>query len=167
MKTLVVLLAVALFAVVGCNAQNQSDKKSGMQVQNDQKNSPKESWTVKKEVDENGNVIGYDSTYTWSYSTINGDSLTVNVDSLMNTFQSYFNETMPSVWGHSLMDPMLGDSLLGRDLFSDNYFHERWKDDFFDMDKMFEHMDSLRNSFFDENFPEMKKAPDPKGPGIQ
>ncbi len=166
MKTLVVMLAVALFAV-GCDAQNQSGEKSEMQVQKDQKNSPKESWTVKKEVDENGNVIGYDSTYTWSYSTMNGDSLMVNVDSLMNSFQSYFDESMPSVWNHSLMDPMLRDSLLGRDLFSDNYFHRRWKDDFFDMDKMFQHMDSLRNEFFNEHFPEMNKAPDLRGQGIQ
>ena len=165
MKTLVVAMVVALLAL-GCNAQDQHGKSNEKSVQKkDQKNSPNESWTVKKEMDENGNVIGYDSTYTWSYSTMNGDSVTVNVDSLMQSIHSYFDNDMPQVWDHSLMDPMLRDSLLGRDLFSDNYFQERWKDDYFDMDKMFQRMDSLRNRFFEQKFPDMKKIPAPPQKG--
>lgn len=165
MKTLVVAMAVALFTL-GCSAQEGHEKGSEKSVlKKDQKNSPKESWTVKKEMDENGNVIGYDSTYTWSYSTMNGDSVNVNIDSLMHSIHSYFDQTMPSVWNHSLMDPMLGDSLLQHDFFSDNYFHERWKNDFFDIDKMFQRMDSFRNQFFEQKFPDIKKVPEPHGKG--
>ncbi len=152
MKTFVVALAVALFTS-GCNAQDHSEKGSDKK---DLKNMPKESWTVKKELDENGNLIGYDSTYTWSYSTQNGDTLSLNVDSVMRSIKSYFSKTMPPVWDQSLMNPMLNDSLLRRDLFSDDYFYKRWKDDFFDMDKMFDRMDSVRNQFFKQNFPDMK-----------
>lgn len=167
MKTLFVTLVVALFTF-GCNAQNQTEKgtvkkekKNNQEVQN----TPKESWTVKKELDDHGNVIGIDSTYTWSYSTVNGDSLNVNVDSLMQSIQSYFGKSMPQVWDKSLMDPMMRDSLLPRELFSDNYFEQRWKDDYFDMDKMFQEMDSLRNQFFEQHFPDMKNIPAPPQAG--
>lgn len=161
MKTFVVTLAVALFTL-GCSAQDHSEKgPDKTELKKDQKNMPKENWTVKKELDENGNVIAYDSTYTWSYSTENGDSFSVNVDSVMQSIKSYFSKNMPSVWDKSLMDPMLNDSLLQRDLFSDDYFHERWKDDFFDMDKMFDRMDSIRNQFFKQEFPDMEQLNTP------
>lgn len=157
MKTLVVTLAVALFTF-GCNAQNQ-DKNDTQQsdVKKEQKKTPNESWTVKKELDENGNVIGYDSTYTWSYSNFDGDSVYVDVDSMMRSIDSYFGENMSSVWDKSFMEPMFRDSLLARDLFSDNYFEDRWKDDFFDMEDMFRQMDSIRNRFFNQNFPKMNQ----------
>jgi hypothetical protein len=159
MKTLFVTLAVALFTF-GCNGQSPTNKGTDKKEANkEEKNVPKESWTVKKEMDENGNVIGYDSTYTWSYSTANGDSMTINVDSMLQSMHSYFGNTMPSLWDRNFMDPMMRDSLLPHDLFSDNYFEQRWKDQYFDMDKMFQEMDSLRNLFFEEQFPDMKLSP--------
>jgi len=159
MKTLFVTLAVALFAY-GCNAQSQSGKETDKsEVKKDGQNEPKESWTVKKEMDENGNVIGYDSTYTWSYSTANGDSLTLNADSVFQSIQSFFGNDMSQVWDKSLMDPMMRDSLLPRELFSNNYFEKRWKDDYFDMDKMFQEMDSLRNRFFEQHLGDIKNLP--------
>jgi len=155
MKTLVVAMVVALFTL-GCHAQDQSGKGLEKLSENkDSKNKPEEHWKVNKEVDENGNVISYDSTYTWSYTE--EDSVNVDMDSMMQSFKSFFNDKMPSVWGESLMDPMLGDSLLNRDFFADNYFHDRFEKDFFDVDKMFQRMDSLRESFFKQTLPEMEQ----------
>ncbi len=159
MKTLFVALTVALFTS-GCHAQNENKKDTEQSgVKKEQQNIPNENWTVDKKYDENGNLIGYDSTYTWSYNTATGDSLNVNVDSLMQSIDSYFGENMPSVWDRSFMGPMFNDSLLARDLFSEKYFEDRWKDDFFDMEEMFQHMDSIRNRFMKENFPEMGQNP--------
>ena len=130
MKRLFALSVIALFAF-GCSAQNKEQQKEKIE------NKPQKSWTVNKEFDENGNVIRYDSTYTWSYSNVEGDLVNVNVDSLMNSFKSYFNDQMPSIIGQDFMKPMMGDSLLREDFFSNNFFHDRFKDDFFDVDKMF------------------------------
>ena len=150
MKLLFAITVVALFTF-GCNAQSvDKDKKSTQ-------NKPKESWKVDKEVDENGNVIRYDSTYTWSYSNVDGDTVNVNVDSMMQSFQNYFNDRMPSVFGQNLMEPMMNDSLLSRDFFAEDYFHDRFKDAFFDMDKMFQQMDSIRSQFFKDDFPQMDR----------
>ncbi|MCE4566844.1 hypothetical protein INQ51_21155 [Maribellus sp. CM-23] len=161
MKTLVVSMVVALFTL-GCQAQDQSGKGiENLAGKKDTKNKPEEHWTVNKEVDENGNVIAYDSTYTWSYTNSEGDSVQVDADSLMQSFKSFFNEKMPSVWGEGLMNPMFSDSLLCRDFFSDNYFHDRFGKDFFDVDKMFQQMDSLRESFFKQALPQLEEKLQP------
>jgi len=150
MKKLLALYTLVLF-MFACNAQNAESKKA------DKKNMPNESWTVNKEMDENGNIIRYDSTYTWSYSNIEGDSVSVNVDSLMQSFRQYFDDRMPSLFGDNFMKPLLNDSLLPHDFFSDDFFQHRFEDDFFDVEKMFQRMDSIRNQFFKDRFPEMER----------
>ena len=45
--------------------------------------SPNESWNVNKRYDKDGNIIQYDSSYSYSYSS-NGEYL--NIDSLISTF---------------------------------------------------------------------------------
>jgi hypothetical protein len=156
MKKLVAIMVVALFTF-GCNAQSVDNSEKSTE------NKPVEHWKVDKQVDENGNVVRYDSTYTWSYSNMTGDSVNVNVDSLMQSFESYFNDRMPDVFGQSFMEPMMNDSLLRRDFFADNYFHDRFKDEFFDVDKMIQQMDSMRSQFFKNDLPLLeKKIPAPK-----
>lgn len=150
MKRIFALAVFTLF-VLACSAQLSQPKTD------DQPVSPNESWTVHKEMDENGNIIRYDSTYTWSYSNINGDSLTVDADSLMQSFQRYFDDRMPSLFGDNFMKPLLNDSLLPNDFFSDDFFQHRFEDDFFDVERMFERMDSIRNQFFKDRFPEMEQ----------
>ena len=46
-------------------------------------NSPNESWNVNKKYDKNGNIIQYDSSYSYSYSST-GEYL--NIDSLITNF---------------------------------------------------------------------------------
>lgn len=150
MKKIFAIMVVALFTF-GCNAQSVDKSEKSTE------NKPVESWKVDKQVDENGNVIRYDSTYTWSYSNMAGDSVNVNVDSLMQSFETYFNNRMPAVFGQNFMNPMMDDSLLRRDFFADNYFHDRFKDEFFDVDKMMQQMDSLRGQFFKNDLPHLEK----------
>ncbi|MCB4234259.1 hypothetical protein LDL59_01710 [Kaistella anthropi] len=48
-------------------------------------NQPIEDIKVNKEYDENGNLIRYDSTYTYYYSNIEGDEIAA--DSIFNNFR--------------------------------------------------------------------------------
>ena len=155
MKRFFALSVIVLFAF-GCNAQKTEQQKEKTE------NKPNESWTVNKEVDENGNVIRYDSTYTWSYSNVEGDSVNVNVDSLMNSFKNYFGAQMPSVFGQDFMNPMMNDSMLHRDFFAEDFFQNQFKYEFFDADKMFQRMDSIRGQFFKERLPELEQKIPPK-----
>ena len=69
-KTAFTLLFLILF--LGCNSQ----EKENQETQTDKKEKaiikPKEKWDVKKEYDEFGNLIKYDSIYSYSYSNIEG-----------------------------------------------------------------------------------------------
>jgi hypothetical protein len=160
MKRLVMMMFITLLAT-GCNGQQESGSVE-KNVQKDNKkelNQPQVSWDVKKETDENGNVIRYDSTYTWSYTNIDGDTMVVGADSLMRSFHSYFNENFPPIWNRSFAQPLWNDSLFYRDFYRDDYFHNRWQQDYFEMDKMFRRMDSLRNQFLYDNYPGLLMPP--------
>ena len=121
MKVAAIAIIIAL-CITACNAQ-ETAKKSGEQakIKEEVKNMPKESWTVKKEVDDEGNIIGYDSTYSWSYTNTNGDSVSVDVDSVMRSFDRYFQQHFPSVFGRSLINPNWDDSLFNNDFFQDDF----------------------------------------------
>jgi hypothetical protein len=58
----------------------------------DTANKPKISYKVNKQVDKNGNIIKYDSTYSYIYKGIGGKGFSaINSDSLISNFNSYFN----------------------------------------------------------------------------
>ena len=124
---------------------------------------PKISWNVNKEVDEQGNIIRYDSTYSWSYSNGSGNTQNINTDSLLQSFNSFFNNHYSPLWNESFINPFEKDSMWNRDFFKDDYFHSRWESNFFDMESMFLRMDSLRNLFFQEMIPENRKSEHDKG----
>lgn len=161
MKAKILMLSCALLTA-GCNAQenNQSGKTNNTPATG--KNQPKISWKVDKQTDDNGNIIRYDSTYTWSYSNAEGENVSVDVDSVMKSFHSFFNQQYPSVWQHNFGGPVWNDSLLYRDFFQPDYFAKRWRNDFFEMDNMFRQMDSLRNKFFHDSFPGLSPLPETK-----
>ena len=45
--------------------------------------------------------------------------------------------------------------MLHRDFFNSDFFEDRWQRDFFNMQNTFQRMDSLRNQFLRESFPEL------------
>lgn len=116
-------------------------------------NQPHVNIKVNKKYDDNGNLIAEDSSYVWTYSNIQGDSLTIPVDSLWNRFQPFFNEQLPSLFRQHFNDRMKNDSTLFPGFFNDDYFFKQWENNSFDMNKMFHRMDSLKNEFFKQNYP--------------
>ena len=153
MKTKVIAVVAALCAY-GCNAHEIHQQTSEITPTiTDTIPKPQESWHVNKQFDKNGNVIGYDSTYTWSYTNMKGDSVTVNADSAMHAFDHSFSQHFPSIMGDQFIEPMWNDSLLYHDFPMEHYFRNRLDDHFFDMDKMIEQMDSMRSRFFQETSP--------------
>ena len=144
MKTIAVFILL-VFSVGLSGAQNSN-------------NAPKISWDVNKEVDENGNIIRYDSTYSWSYTNTNNDSISIKLDNVMRSFNRYFDQQFPSMWHNSFMMPFRNDSLLQNDFLRDDYFHNRWEHDFFNLEELFLQMDSIRNQFFKETYPGLKES---------
>ena len=98
--------------------------------------SPNESWNVNKSYDKDGNIIQYDSSYSFSYSS-SGENL--NIDSLISTFgiNNFFSS------------PFELDSTF-------NFFNQRSRmiEDVF---KEFIQIDSFFNDFLEDNFSQPKQ----------
>jgi hypothetical protein len=152
MKKMVFIVLISLF--IGCNSQ----EKNKQETQEPEKKElatiePKEKWDVKKEYDEFGNLIKYDSIYSYSYSNIEGDSIKVNLDSIMNSFRGYFKENSPFNWNERFSYFPQNDSLFMNDFFQDDYFFNQWNRQPLDISRMMRQMDSTRNSFLKKFYP--------------
>lgn len=154
MKTFLSVCLLLLVAA-GCDAQTGKSKKT-LQV-GDTTSQPKASWKVNKKYDDKGNLIAYDSTYTWTYSGKGGQDIPIEVDSVMNAFRKRFNSTFPSMFNNSFGSPVWNDSLFFNDFLRQDYFMRKYNDHYFDMKGMMRSMDSVRNSFLQENYPGLKK----------
>jgi hypothetical protein len=142
----IVLITIVISSFFACNAQ---DKKEDSTL----KNEPKEKWSVNKKVDENGNITHYDSTYSWTYSTQDGNLSTVNLDSIMNSFDDFFKHKSPFNWNQDFSFFPSNDSLLMENFFKQDYFFDQWKQKNFNIERMIQQMDSTRNEFLKRTYP--------------
>ena len=152
MKKLIILFAIPLL-VISCNGQVK-EKPDERVVKNENETiQPKANFKVNKEYDENGNLIRYDSAYVWSYSNLMGDSIEVDVDSVMSYFYPFMNSHQR--FGFPLIneDMFYNDSLFYNDFLNHDYFMNRWENTMDRMNKMMLEMDSLKSMFFYEHYP--------------
>jgi hypothetical protein len=159
MKNLL-FLALLLTATAGCTAQPKQNEKTDAPIAKTEQNKPEVNWKVNKKYDDKGNLIGYDSTYTWSYSS-RGKVRQVEADSVLTAFRKQFNTEMPSFFNRNFADPVWGDSLLYKDFAEPDYFMKKWENHYFDMRGMMQEMDSLRNSFLKKNYPGLRTETNP------
>jgi len=155
MKKLMTVLSVLAF--LGCNRQEQKKEiqqdKSYEIAQDHTAVKPKGQWKVHREYDEYGNLIKYDSVYSYSYSNIKGDSLDVNLDSIMDTFKGYFGENTRFKWKDDFFYFPKTDSLFMYDFFNNDYFFRNWQSEHAELEKMIKKMDSTRNAFLKKFYP--------------
>ena len=106
--------------------------------------SPNESWNVNKRYDKDGNIIQYDSSYSYSYSS-NGKYL--NIDSLISTFG------MNNFFSNPFIDSTF------------NFFNQRSRmiEDIF---KEFIQIDSFFNDLLENNFSKPKPKKEKTGTHI-
>ncbi|OZV69809.1 hypothetical protein [Winogradskyella aurantia] len=158
MKKIMILL-VAL-AMTSCNNEKKESEQPESVKQDTTIVKPIESWDVQKEVDEFGNLIKYDSTYTWSYSNTKGDSIQVNLDSIMDSFKGYFGKNTPLNWNEDFSYFPEVDTLLKDNFFKKDYFFDQWKQNPMSIEKMLQQMDSTRNLFLKRFHPGLLESRD-------
>jgi len=149
MKRIWMLFIAFTFVLSSCNGQekqNKNDKLSSVQ------NAPKEEIQVNKEYDKDGNLIRYDSTYTYFYSNIEND--TIAEDSIFNNFRNMFESKYPFSNKPYFNDLFFEDSLMNYDFYKEDFFFERFKQNMEQNEKLFQEMDSIKNKYFLEQFPE-------------
>ena len=158
MKKFIILLLVLV--ITGCNSQEKKNKQEENKNKDTTIVKPKEKWDVHKEYDEFGNLIRYDSIYSWSYSNVKGDSLQVNLDSIMDSFKKHFLINSPSKWRDDFSYFPKNDSLFMNDFFKDDYFLRNWQSQHSLLEEMIKRMDSSRNAFLKHFYPGLIESKD-------
>jgi hypothetical protein len=114
----------------------------------DTTNKPKTDIRVNKKYDDKGNLIEFDSTYSYFYSNphLKGNIL---ADSLINDLKlplkNNFDENMNSIF--------FNDSLFKYDFFNNDYFSKRFEMNRKQIENMFHQMDSVKSEMFRKNYP--------------
>jgi len=133
----------------GCTATGAPKK--GPENKNDTiKVQPDVNIKVNKEYDENGNLIRYDSTYTYIYSNMDGNIQLQ--DSVFNDFMQHFNEHFGIKDDPFFNDLFFPDSLLQFDFYKKDFFHDRFNENRDWIEKMLREMDSIKNEFYKNRF---------------
>jgi len=143
------LIAIAAFLVLSsCNGQTVK-KEINDQAKADK---PKTDVQVKKVYDDHGNLIKYDSTYTYVYT--NPETKGSVRDSVMAEFSKHFGKN-GFTGNESFFNNMFSnDSLImNNDAFAKEFFNKDFMPNDFglssqNMEKFFQQMDSVRNEFF-------------------
>ena len=145
MKKCVLLLAVALLSI-NCSGQKSEYKK----VEITEIEKPKGSWKVDKEFDENGNLIKYDSIYSWSSSNNMEGLWAMDRDSLMRSFKSKFSKNYSRLEHQGFENMFSEDYLFSKYFFNDDFFGSDFGTDFMDIDQITQDLLSRQKQFLEK-----------------
>ncbi|NQU66468.1 MAG: hypothetical protein HQ510_00860 [Candidatus Marinimicrobia bacterium] len=161
MKKIMYLIIVTLLTI-SCSVRENKSSTITSQVQQQTEDQagikPDVKWEVHTEIDENGNIVRYDSTYTWSNSYAKDDSTSTNMDSLKESFTKAFNKQFTTQWNRKFHSAFPNDSLKHFGQFPNDEFMKMWNEHFEQMGDMFLNMDSLKNRMFKQVFPDSSNS---------
>lgn len=148
----VAILSLAAILNLSCNAQENKKEENLQQNRNGTAQTaerPEGTWKVDKEFDENGNLIRYDSIYSYS-STDNLDDLAKrNPDSLMQSFRFRFYRNFSGIDDQRFGNLFADDSLFTDRFFDDNFFDSEFGADFMDIDRLRKRMETMQREFLE------------------
>lgn len=148
----IAILSLAAILNISCSAQEKNKetlKKEGdnlVQITEPQKGT----WKVDKEFDENGNLIRYDSIYSWSSTDKLGEFSQKNPDSLLKSFQSKFYRNFSGIDNRQFEDLFADDSLFAKRFFDDDFFDSEFGEDFMDIDRIRKRMENMQQRFLEK-----------------
>lgn len=160
MKKCVLLFIVGLLSVSCKGQENETKKDEKEENQTNVVEAPKGTWKVDKEFDESGNLIRYDSIYTWS-SNDKFDKLSLtDKDSVMQSFKSQFFSNYSMFENQGFEDVFSQDSLFSKHFFNDDFFESPFGKDFMDIDKIRQQMNEKQKKFLKKYQSEFIKPED-------
>jgi hypothetical protein len=138
-------------------AQDMAGHKSKKEIAvADSLNKPKVSIKVNRHYDGKGNLVGFDSTYSSYYSNMQGD--TSRMDSLMKSFDTYFNRKHSLLLDKQFNNLFFNDTIRYPDFFHKDFFMHRYELNDLYMRDMMRDMDSVKNRFFSERSRQRKNS---------
>jgi hypothetical protein len=111
---------------------------------------PNGQWTVNKEFDKDGNLIKYDSIYSWSSNSRYDNLSSIDKDSLLQSFQSRFFKDYSQFKNQGFSDLFTQDSLFSKHFFNDDFFDSSFGKDFMDIDEIRKEMLERQKRFLEK-----------------
>ncbi len=151
-----------IFMFTFCNGQdkkikdNLADKSANNElILDDTLNKPKVNIKVNKQYDKNGNLIRFDSTYSYVYKS-NTDNFSLSNDSTFNKLKSYFNIPAPGMFEHN-NGMFMNDSLFTNNFFNEDYFRKQFELDQTLFADFYKQMDVLKKNYLRDSYPDKKE----------
>jgi len=155
------ILVFTVFLAILISSCKRQENKSLAELKYSEKVSdttmPKGSWKINKELDENGNIIRYDSIYTWSSTGKIDDLNRINIDSFTQSYRSLLNKRFSLIEEDEFSDFFLNDSLFFGDFNNPNFFNEDFDQTFMNLDEMKKRMEKVRREMLKDFFPKEHK----------
>jgi hypothetical protein len=153
MKTFLLFLTI-IFLIFSCKDQNKSP--NTIHTSQSKGQNPKEDVQVNKTFDKKGNLVKFDSTYTYSYTSNGLDSSRVMLDTVLQHFKSFYDSDFSERWNKEFEKVFLSDSLFKYDFPNEDYFSKRFELNTEHMKKMMLQMDSMKTNILKKPLPSSK-----------
>lgn len=160
MKTIKIMLFSLLFVVFsGCNGQTKKENsqlaetKKITPLKEDSLAKPKIDVKVNRQYDDKGNIVRFDSTYSYFYSSPKGSIYLAN-DSVFSSFRSFFEKSYPDLMDRRTNNIFFNDSLFKYDFFNDDYFQKRFELNNKMFENIYQQMDSIKRGYMKQNYPD-------------
>ncbi len=161
MKKYIFIIIVGFLCMTSCTGQQKKPDKNEIKEESEKiAQQPKGAWKVDKEFDENGNLIRYDSIYSWSSKGTLNDFASLNKDSLLNSFESKFYRNFSQFKDQGFDNIFSQDSLFSKSFFNDDFFESDFGKDFMDIDKIREDMMKEQKRFLEKYKSKFKERED-------
>jgi hypothetical protein len=165
MKGSMLFALVLSVLVAGCTEQKAQDKPTSKSRDlTDTGYNPKADIRVNKQYDDKGNLIWFDSTYSYHYESPGFKDDMIRSDSVFRNFKTPFRYNFDSMFDSSMSGIFFNDSLFKYDFYNPDYFSKRFQLNMKRFEDMFYRMDSLKSGWLHRTYPHgnLKKDSDIK-----
>lgn len=155
MKTIIFLVPLILF-FAGCGEQKSKTVETPSAASTPDTsnlNNPRISIRVNKKYDDKGNLVQFDSSYSYVYSTQAGNTNQVNADSLYYRFNDLLRTQYNNLFERRLNSVFFSDSLFKYDFMNSDYFNKRFELNRPLFEDVFREMDSLKTDLLNRYYP--------------
>ena len=153
MKKVIVIVLLS-FLVGGCKGQKKQTDKATKQIASvDTIANPKVDVRVNKRYDDKGNLLQYDSTYSYFYSSP-GFKNSISSDSLFSNFKIPLRNDYKGLLDDNMNSIFFNDSLFKYDFYNKDYFSKRFQLNMLRFENMFKQMDSIKSDMFRQSYPD-------------
>tara|TARA_R110002050_G_scaffold104052_6_gene213296 strand:+ start:2188 stop:2676 length:489 start_codon:yes stop_codon:yes gene_type:complete len=160
MKKYILLFMVGLLST-SCNGQkNEIKNTETKESEGKLVEQPKGSWKVDKEFDENGNLIRYDSLYSWSSNKKYNNLSSSERDSVIQSYKSRFFTNFSRFENQGFEDVFSQDSLFSKRFFNDDFFGSDFGTEIMDIDKIRQQIIARQKRFLEKYQSEFIKPED-------